>query len=57
MTNTGDRTQQFEVVICPDDGYDEEHADLLRKRLVNDGFHDHVVSIRETDVGEDDNAE
>lgn len=37
----------YEVVINPGDGYEKEHAELLRKRLLNDGFHDHVVKVRE----------
>lgn len=41
-----------EVVISPDGGLDEEHAELLRKRLLDDGFHEHAVSVREVDVDE-----
>jgi len=39
----------YEVVIRPTDGYDEEHAKLLRKRLFAEGFYDDVVSIRRID--------
>lgn len=36
-----------EVVIAPDDGLDEEHARLMRKRLIQDGFKEDAVSLRE----------
>lgn len=39
----------YEVVIAPDDGLDEEHAKLMRHRLLDDGFHDHAVEVREVD--------
>lgn len=42
MTDQG----THEVVIGGDDGLDEEHAQLIRKQLLRDGFHDHVVSVR-----------
>lgn len=41
---------KYEVVICPEDGYvEEDHARLLRRRLIEDGFHDHVVEVREVE--------
>lgn len=47
---TGDGTEQYEVVIHVDEGIEKEHAELLRKRLINDGFHNHVVSVRPVDT-------
>lgn len=37
----------YEVVIAAGEGFDEEHAQLLRDRLLDDGFHDHAVEVRE----------
>ena len=45
-------SEHYEVVIHPDGGIDKEHAELLRKRLVADGFYEDVVSVRKQ--GEDD---
>lgn len=39
-------TERFEVVLRPEEPYDKEHAELLKKRLEYDGFHDHVVHVR-----------
>lgn len=38
----------YEVVIEAVE--DREHADLLRRKLVREGFHDHAVSVREVAV-------
>lgn len=37
----------YEVVIHGDGGIDREHAGLLRERLLRDGFHEEVVTVRE----------
>lgn len=44
---------QYEVVISPTGGYEEDHAELLRERLLDDGFHEDVVSLRQFDEGDD----
>jgi hypothetical protein len=38
--------ERYEVVISPADGYEREHAELLRKRLFDEGFYEDIVSIR-----------
>lgn len=48
MTDDGER---FEVVIDgTDEGMEKEHAELLRRRLVIDGFHEHAVTVRAIDA-------
>lgn len=42
-----DEGESYEVVIAPEEGYDEQHAELLRERLINDGFFEDVVSVQE----------
>lgn len=44
-----EKAEGYEVVIAPDDGLDEEHARLMRERLLDDGFHDHAVEVREVE--------
>lgn len=41
------RMTTYEVVIHGDGGIDREHAGLLRERLLRDGFHEEVVTVRE----------
>lgn len=36
----------YHIVIGPAQGMDKEHAELLSKELIADGFHDHVVNVR-----------
>jgi len=37
----------YEVVIDgTEDGMEKEHAELLKKRLEADGFHEHAVTVR-----------
>lgn len=48
-----DTDDRYEVVLCGDDGYAEEHAKLVRKQLVNDGFYDDVVEVRPAEVSDD----
>lgn len=43
-TDTG---ETYEVVLSIDGGYTKEHAELLRKRLLADGFFNDVVTVRE----------
>ena len=43
-----DDSRRYEVVIHAGDGIEKEHAELLRDRLVGQGYHEHVVSIRPT---------
>lgn len=40
-------SEAFEVVISPEDGLGEDHARLMRKRLIQDGFHGEAVEVRE----------
>jgi len=47
-----DENQTYCVVIHGEDGISREHAEMLRERLIRDGFHDHVVGIEEIDGGE-----
>jgi FKBP-type peptidyl-prolyl cis-trans isomerase 2 len=42
-----DSGESYEVVIAPDKGYSEQHAELLRERLIEDGFFEDVVAVRE----------
>lgn len=42
-------SERCEVVIHADDGVDREHAELLRSKLLADGFHESAVSLREVD--------
>jgi hypothetical protein len=40
-------TERYEVVIDgTDEGMEKDHAELLKKRLEADGFHDHAVTVR-----------
>lgn len=48
-----DDTDRYEVVVKPSDALEKEHAELIRKQLLNDGFHDHVVSVRPVDGEKD----
>lgn len=44
---TEGETERFEVVIDgTDGGMEKDHAELLKRRLVNDGFHEHAVTVR-----------
>jgi len=37
----------YEVVIDgTEDGMEKDHAELLKKRLVADEFHEHAVTVR-----------
>jgi len=40
-------SKEYEVLISPEGGYEQEHAQLLRQRLLSDGFHDNVVSVQQ----------
>jgi hypothetical protein len=43
----GDGGERFEVVIDgTDEGMEKDHAELLRRRLVIDGFHEHAVTVQ-----------
>lgn len=48
-----DETEGYEVVIHAGEGIEHDYAKLLRKRLIDDGFHDHVVSVRPVDADSD----
>ena len=52
MTAESERSDSYEVVIRIDGGYEEEHAELLRKELIHDGFYEDVVSVRPIVEGE-----
>lgn len=54
-TNTGEGPH--EVVIDGEDGLDEGHAQMLRQRLLADGFHAHAVSVRERSQREENHGE
>ena len=42
-----DDTERYEVVIDgTDEGMEKDHAELLKKRLEADGFHEHAVTVR-----------
>ena len=41
----------YEVVICPEGGVEKDHAELLRRTLINERFYDHVVSVRPVSDG------
>jgi hypothetical protein len=38
--------EAYEVVLSSENGYSEEHAKLLRQRLLADGFFEDVVTVR-----------
>lgn len=42
---------RYRVVVSPPNGLDKEHADLLRKDLVADGFNADAVSVQPLDGG------
>jgi len=47
-----DDTERYEVVIDgTDEGMEKDHAELLKRRLVNDGFHEHAVTVRSVSPG------
>jgi hypothetical protein len=47
-------TERYEVVIDgTDDGMEKDYAELLKRRLVNDGFHDHAVTVRSVETATD----
>ena len=45
-------SERCEVVIHADDGIGRDHAEMLRERLLREGFHDDVVSVREVSADE-----
>lgn len=58
MTDQRERVDRGEdgtyvVVINHPEGLDKEHAELLKRRLVADGFHEHVVTVLSRNTGGD----
>jgi len=45
-------SERCEVVIHAGDGVERDHAEMLRDRLLRDGFHADVVSVREVSSDE-----
>jgi len=41
-------SDSYEVIIRPDGGYSKEHAQMLRERLIADGFFGDVVSVKKS---------
>ena len=40
---------QYEVVVRADGGYGEDHAEMVKGRLLRIGFYEDVVSVREVE--------
>jgi len=37
----------FQVVIAAEEGFSEDHADLIRRELLRDGYHEDAVTVEE----------
>ena len=46
---SSDGAARYEVVISANNGMEKEHAELIRKQLINDGVLEPAVSVREVD--------
>lgn len=49
MADESNADDRYEVVIRIEGGYGQEHAELLKDKMVREGYHDHVVGVRPTD--------